>query len=320
MLKTILALVLLAFAACSAAQTSAWPDKPVTLVVPYPAGAGVDPVARLVGKHLSELWGQPVVVSNKAGGSGSIGAAFVARSNPDGLTVMMSATAEVVINQFIMMNMQYDPEKDLRPVTLAVRLPFVLLANPKQPYATAAELVAFARQNPDKVTYASSGQGTPQHLAAVLFEQLAGVRMRHVPYKGVAPSITALIAGEVDIGFAGLPAGLPHVRAGNVRALGLSSPSESPAAPEIPPLARTPALAGFDLTQWFGIFVAAATPEPIVKKLQLDVAKVLSIPEVSKALEDQGAVPSGMPTAEFEAFVRSEREKFGRIAKGLAIQ
>ena len=205
-------------------------------------------------------------------------------------------------------------------MTLAVRLPFALVANPKQPYATAAELVAFARQNPDKVTYASSGQGTPQHLAAVLFEQLAGVRMTHVPYKGVAPSITAMIAGEVDIGFAGLPAALPHVRAGNLRALGLSSPGESPAAPEIPPLARTPGLAGFDLTQWFGIFVPTATPEPIVKKLQLDVAKVLSIPEVRTALEDQGAVPSGMPTAEFEAFVRSEREKFGRIAKGLPIQ
>ena len=320
MMMKLLALAMLAFSGCVAAQSPVWPDKPVTLVVPYPAGAGVDPVARLVGKHLSELWGQPVVVSNKAGGSGSIGAAFVARSNPDGLTVMMSATAEVVINQFIMANMQYDAEKDLRPVTLAVRLPFVLLANPKQPYATAAELVAFARQHPDKVTYASSGQGTPQHLAAVLFEQLAGVRMTHVPYKGVAPSITALIAGEVDIGFAGLPAGLPHVRAGKVRALGLSSPSESPAAPEIPPLARTPGLAGFDLTQWFGIFVPAATPEPIVKKLQQDVAKVLSMPEVRKALEDQGAVPSGMPTAEFEVFVRSEREKFGRIAKGLSIQ
>ena len=320
MMMKLLALAMLAFSGCVAAQSPVWPDKPVTLVVPYPAGAGVDPVARLVGKHLSELWGQPVVVSNKAGGSGSIGAAFVARSNPDGLTVMMSATAEVVINQFIMANMQYDAEKDLRPVTLAVRLPFVLLANPKQPYATAAELVAFARQHPDKVTYASSGQGTPQHLAAVLFEQLAGVRMTPVPYKGVAPSITALIAGEVDIGFAGLPAGLPHVRAGKVRALGLSSPSESPAAPEIPPLARTPGLAGFDLTQWFGIFVPAATPEPIVKKLQQDVAKVLSMPEVRKALEDQGAVPSGMPTAEFEVFVRSEREKFGRIAKGLSIQ
>ena len=320
MMMKLLALAMLAFSGCVAAASPVWPDKPVTLVVPYPAGAGVDPVARLVGKHLSELWGQPVVVSNKAGGSGSIGAAFVARSNPDGLTVMMSATAEVVINQFIMANMQYDAEKDLRPVTLAVRLPFVLLANPKQPYATAAELVAFARQHPDKVTYASSGQGTPQHLAAVLFEQLAGVRMTHVPYKGVAPSITALIAGEVDIGFAGLPAGLPHVRAGKVRALGLSSPSESPAAPEIPPLARTPGLAGFDLTQWFGIFVPAATPEPIVKKLQQDVAKVLSMPEVRKALEDQGAVPSGMPTAEFEVFVRSEREKFGRIAKGLSIQ
>ena len=129
-----------------------------------------------------------------------------------------------------------------------------------------------------------------------------------------------MIAGEVDIGFAGLPAGLPHVRAGNGRALGVSSPGESPAAPEIPPLARTPGLGGFDLTQWFGIFVPAATPERIVSKLQLDVARVLGMPEVRRALEDQGAVPSGMPTAEFEAFVRSERDKFGRIAKGLSIQ
>jgi len=294
---------------------AAWPEHPVNLIVPYPAGGGVDPVARLVGQKLSERWGQPVVVQNKAGASGSIGAAYVARAKPDGTTIMMSATAEVVINQFLMTQMPYDPEQDLVPVTLAVRLPFILVANPKQPYATMPELLAYARQHPGDVTYASSGNGTPQHLAGVLLEELAGVKLAHIPYKGVAPSVSALLAGKVSIGFVGLPTGQPYVQSGQLKPLGLSSRTPSDAAPGTAPLAQTPGLEKFELNQWFGIFVPAGTPDDVVQQIQQDVAAVLQMPDVRKILVAQGAEPSGMPTAEFREFVKAERQKFHDIVK-----
>ncbi|ALM86143.1 tripartite tricarboxylate transporter substrate binding protein [Bordetella sp. N] len=308
-------LVACAAAAVPAHAASQWPDRPVNLIVPYPAGGGVDPVARLVGQKLSERWGQPVIVQNKAGASGSIGASFVAHSRPDGLTIMMSATAEVVINQFIMKQMPYDPEKDLVPVTLAVRLPFVLVTQPKQPYSNVAELIAYAKQHPGSLTYASSGTGTPQHLAAVLLEELAGVKMTHIPYKGVAPSISALLASEVNIGFAGLPTGLPYIQSKQLKALAVSSAKAANAAPDIAPVSATPGLGKYDLTQWFGVFVPAGTPDEVVQRLQKDVHDVLQMPEVRKNLMAQGAEPSGMATADFRAFVQEERKKFAEIVK-----
>ena len=292
-----------------------WPQNPVKIVVPYPAGAGVDPVARLVGQKLSERWKQTVIVDNKPGGSGTIGATYVARAPADGLTIMMSATAEVVINQFTMDKMQYDPETDLVPVTLAVRLPFILVTHPSNPYSNIAELVAYAKKNPNKVTYASSGAGTPQHLAAVLLEQLSGVQMVHVPYKGIAPSITDLLANHVSIGFAGLPAGLPHVQKGALKPLAVSSSTSSPAAPKVPAIAATPGLEKFELNQWFGIWVPKGTPEPVIARIQSDIAAVLKMPDVKETLEKQGAQPSGMPTAEFARFVQAERKKFEAIVK-----
>jgi tripartite-type tricarboxylate transporter receptor subunit TctC len=306
---------LLAVGIASGAQADTWPDKPVNLIVPYPAGGGVDPVARLVAQKLSERWGQSVIVQNKAGASGSIGAAYVARSKPDGSTIMMSATAEVVINQFMMQQMPYDPAKDLTPVTLAVRLPFVLVTQPNAPYSNVAELVAYAKKHPGALTYASSGNGTPQHLAAVLLEQLGGIQLTHIPYKGVAPSISALLAGEVNIGFVGLPTGLPHIQSGQLKALAVSGSSSPAAAPTIAPVANTAGLDKFDLTQWFGVFVPAGTPDGVVERIQQDVAAVLHMPDVRKALVAQGAEPSGMPTAEFRALVDRERQKFSGIVK-----
>lgn len=311
----LLAAAVVGLGCVAGASAQAWPDKPVKIVVPYPAGGGVDPVARLVGQKLSERWKQTVIVDNKAGGSGTIGAAYVARSAPDGLTIMMSATAEVVINQFIMDKMAYNPETDLVPVTLAVRLPFILVTHPSNPYSTVGELVAFAKKNPNKVTYASSGPGTPQHLAAVLLEQLSGTQLVHVPYKGVAPSITDLLANHVAVGFAGLPTGLPHVQKGALKALAVSSKASASAAPQVPPVAATPGLEKFELTQWFGIFVPKGTPQPVVAKIQQDIAEVLRLPDVKETLEKQGAQPSGMPTAEFAEFVKSERRKFEAIVK-----
>ena len=313
-LSPFLAAVLLVFG-INAASAQSWPDKQVKIVVAYPAGGGVDPVARLVGQKLSERWKQPVVIENKAGGSGTIGANFVAQAPADGLTILMSATPEVVINQHFMQKMSYNPDTDLKPVTLVVRLPFVLVSNVSKPYANAAELIAYAKKNPNKVSYASSGPGSAQHLAAVMLEQQADIKLVHVPYKGVAPAVSDLLAGHVDIGFAGLPTALPHIQSGKLRALGLSSKTPSSAAPEIPPLAKIPGLSNFDLTQWFGIFVPSGTPNLIVQRIQSDTQAVLNMPDVKATLEKQGAQPSGMSTADFQAFVNSERKKFGDIVR-----
>ena len=301
-------------------QAQSWPDKPVKVIVPYAAGGGVDPVARLVSQKLADQWKQPVVVENKAGGSGTIGANFVAHSAADGLTILMSATAEVVINQHFMKKMPYNPDTDLKPVTLLVKLPFVLVTNPSKPYSNATELIAYAKKNPDTITYASSGPGTPQHLAAVMLEEQANIKLVHVPYKGVAPSISDLLAGHVDIGFAGLPTALPHIQSGALKALGLSSRLPSAAAPSIPPLAKTPSIQNFDLTQWFGVFVPSGTPNAITQKIQKDIAAILQMPDVKEALEKQGAQPGNMSTMEFQNFVNSESKKFGSIVKSAKIE
>ena len=303
-----------------AALGQSWPDKTVRVIVPYAPGGGVDPVARLVSQKLADIWKQPVVVENKAGGSGTIGANFVAHAPSDGLTILMSATAEVVINQHFMQKMSYNPDVDLKPVTLLVKLPFVLVTNPSKPYSTAAELIAFAKKNPNTVTYASSGPGTPQHLAAVMLEEQAGIKLVHVPYKGVAPSVSDLLAGHVDIGFAGLPTALPHIQSGSLKALGLSSKAISSAAPNIPPLAKTPGLQNFDLTQWFGVYVPSGTPNAIAQKIQKDIVDVLRIPEVKEALEKQGAQPGNMTMTEFQSFSNSESKKFGAIVKMAKIE
>jgi tripartite-type tricarboxylate transporter receptor subunit TctC len=315
----LLAACFIVLSSVTSVSAQSWPDKPVKLVVPYSAGGGVDPVARLIGQKLAERWKQPVIVENKTGASGAIGASYVAHSAPDGLTILMSATAEVAINQYIMPKMTYNPETDLKPVTLAVRLPFVLVTNPQHPYSTAAELISYAKKNPDHVTYASSGPGTPQHLAAVLLEQLSGVKMIHVPYKGVAPSVADLLAGHVDVGFAGLPTALPYIQNGALKALGVSSRTASPAAPKIAPLATTPSLDGFELIQWFGVFVPKGTPDALVQRIQKDISDVLQMSDVKQSLENQGLQPSGMPTAEFAAFLKSERKRFASIVKSANI-
>lgn len=303
-----------------AALAQEWPGKTVTAIVPYVAGGGVDPVARIVSQKLAEIWKTSVVVENRAGASGTIGAGVVARAAPDGTTILMSATAEVVINQHFMTRMAYDPDRDLKPVTLLVKLPFVLVARPDKPFSDMAGLIAHAKKNPGTVSYASSGPGTPQHLAGVLLEQLAGVRLLHVPFKGVAQAMTDIVSGQVDIGFVGLPTGLQQIQAGKLRGFGVTSLDASKAAPEIAPLAKVPGLEKFELIQWFGVFVPAGTPDATVNRIQTDMAAVLQMADVRDTLLKQGAEPSGMPVAEFRGFVKSESEKFKRIVKSAGIE
>ena len=316
--KWILSLFMLSCATPLSAQT--WPSNTVKVIVPYAAGGGVDPVARLVSQKLADIWKVPVVVENKAGGSGTIGASFVAHAPADGLTILMSATAEVVINQHFMQKMSYNPDTDLKPVALLVKLPFVLVTNPSKPYTNLPEMIAYAKKNPNTVSYASSGPGTPQHLAGVLLEKEAGIKLVHVPYKGVAPSVSDLLAGHVDIGFTGLPTVMTYLDAGSLRALGLSSKSPSPAAPKIIPIAMVAGLQNFDLTQWFGVFVPTATPNAITQKINADINTVLNMPEIKATLEKQGAQPGNMSTAEFQVFAANESKKFAAIVKNVKIE
>ncbi len=298
-----------------AAVAQTWPVKAVTTVVPYPPGAGIDPVARLIGQKLSERLKQQFLVDNRSGASGMVGAAYVARSAPDGYTLMISQMAEIVINQHLVKSMAYSPENDFTPVTLVVKLPFILAAHPSMPFKTVAELVAYARRNPGKLSYSSSGPGSAQHLAAEMLKHMAGIDMAHIPYKGVAPAISDMIGGQVQLGFAGLPTALPHVQSGKLLGLGVSSKSRAGAAPNIPAIAETSGLGEFELIQWMGMFVPAKTPIAIVQKIQQEVATVLHLPDIREKLLVQGNEPVGNSSAEFADFVTAERAKVGRIVR-----
>ena len=298
-----------------AAVAQTWPVKTVTIVVPYPPGGGIDPIARLIGQKLSERLKQQFIVDNKPGASGMVGAAYVARSAPDGYTLMISQMAEIVVNQHLVKSMAYNPEVDFAPVTLIVKLPFILAAHPSMPFKTVDELVAYARKNPGKLSYSSSGPGSAQHLAGEMLKRMAGIEMVHIPYKGVVPAISDMIGGQVQLGFAGLPTALPYVQSGKLLGLGVSSKGRAAAAPNIPPIAEAAGLGEFELIQWMGLFVPAKTPTAIVQKLQQEVATVLRLPDIEEKLLAQGYEPVGNSSAEFADFVKAERAKVGRIVR-----
>lgn len=314
------ACVLLLAGFCTAAGAESWPSRTVTLVVPYPAGAGLDPIARQVGQKMATTWKVPVVVENKPGANGSLGAAEVARARPDGYTILMSGIAEVAINQYVQKGMAYDPVKDLRPVTQLAMLPLVLVTRTASRFTSMDVLLASARRNPGGITYSSSGIGSSQHLATVLMEQLGGIRLSHVPYQGIAPALTDLVGGHVDVGFAGLPAASPFFASGTLRPLGISSREPAPAAPDIPPIDRIEGLKGYEMTQWFGVFLPARASDEITRKLQASVASALESPEVRQSLKEQGVQPGGMSTAEFSQFLDRERAKFAEVVRGAGIE
>jgi len=305
----------LAFAfAAGSAQAQTWPGKPVLMVNPYAAGAGVDPVARLVAQKLSERLGQQVIVENKTGAAGMVGATFVAKAKPDGYTIMMSAAGDIAINQHLYKNMQYNAEKDLAPITQAVRLPFLLVAHPSVPANNVRDLVALAKGKPNAYAYASAGNGSLQHLAGALFTGIADIRMTHVPYKAVAPALADVLGNQVHTLFAGFPAAIPHVKAGKLKGLGVTSAKRLGIAADIPTIAEQ-GMPGFEVVQWFGVFAPAGTPAEIVQRLHKEIAGVLAMPDVAERLSAQGAEPVGSTPAEFAKFIRAEIDKYGVLVK-----
>ena len=306
-------LVVTLFLSCTAfAQT--YPAKPIRMIVPYAPGGTADILARAVGQKLTGAWGQPVIIDNRPGASGMIGADAAAKSAPDGYTFLMAYTSEIAIMPGMMKKMAYDPQRDLAPVTLGAVTPMVLVVHPSLPANTVKDFIALAKARPGQLPYASAGNGSPAHLAFEWMQRAAKISITHVPYSGAAPALIALLGGNVVIYFSGMPPALPHVRAGKLRALAVSTAKRSPAARDIPTVAEG-GIPGFDVPTWFGVLVPAATPKDIIARLNGGVVQALSAPDVREQLAREGA--ETMPTSpeEFGSFIKSETAKFSKIIK-----
>ena len=308
-----------ALAAVAPVHAQAWPAKPVRIVVPFPPGGTTDIVARSLGAELQKMWGQPVVIDNRAGAGGNIGADAVAKSPADGYTVLMGTVGTHAINAALFAHngqkMPFDPVKDFVPVTLCAAVPNVMVINPKLPVNSVPEFIAYAKANPGKLNMASSGNGTSIHLAGELFKTVTGIYMVHFPYRGSAPAITDVIAGNMNVMFDNLPSALPHIKSGRLKALAVTSKNPSPALPGIPTVEQAANLKDFDASSWFGLFAPAGTPRAIVDKMQADVAKALAVPEVRERFVAQGAEPGGNTPDQFAAFVKAESDKWARVVK-----
>ena len=313
-------LPLVAIVACTATagsalgQAPAYPAKPIRLVVPFPPGGATDILARDVAQKLTEAWGQSVVVDNRPGAGGNIGAELVAKAAPDGYTLLMGTVGTHAINASLYAKMPYDHIKDFAPVILVAGVPNVLVVNPALPVNSVAELIAYAKANPGKLNFASSGNGTSIHLSGELFKVMAGVQMTHVPYKGSAPAVQDLISGQVQLMFDNLPPSLPQIKAGKLRALAVTSTTRAPALPDVPTMAEA-GLPGFEASSWFGVLAPAGTPPAIVAKLNAEIAKWLATPEAKERLSKQGANAAGGSPEDFVKHIAAETTKWAKVVK-----
>jgi tripartite-type tricarboxylate transporter receptor subunit TctC len=315
MKRRIALLLLLALPALpSLAVAQAWPSKPIKWVVPFAPGGTTDILARTVGEKLGAALGQPVIVENRPGAGGGVGADFVAKSPPDGYTLVGGTISTHAINASLYKSLPYDPVRDFVPITLIARLPNLLVVNPNVPAKNVAELVALMKANPGKYTFASSGNGTSQHLSGELFKSIAGVDMQHVPYKGSPPALQDVVGGQVTMTFDNITTALPLAKAGNLRALAVTTAQRSAVAPEIPTMAEA-GLAGYEIGSWQGVFAPAGTPPEIVRRLNTEIVRILKSPEIHDKLIALGAEPVGNSVDEFTAMVRSEVAKWGDVVK-----
>jgi len=299
------------------AHAGAWPEKPVRLVVSYPPGGTVDAVARIIAPKLSAKLGQPVVIDNRGGAGGAIGGDLVAKSAPDGYTVMLDASNHA--QNPALRKMPFDTLRDLAPVSLLVKVPNVLVVNPSAPMKSVADLIAQAKAKPGGINYASSGNGSAQHLAGELFASMAGVQITHVAYKGGGPALTDVMSGHVPVFFASLASSLPFIQGGKLRALAVTGKTHSPALPQLPTVAEA-GLPGYEVYEWNAVFVPAGTPAPVVERLSKEFAATLKDPEVRTRLEALGAEVIGSSPAELDNFRRAEITKWTRLAKDNKIQ
>ncbi len=303
------------------ASAQAWPTKPVRIVVPFAAGGTTDILARALAPELQKAFGQPFIVENRGGAGGNTGAAEVAKAAPDGHTLLMGTVGTHAINAALYAKMPFDPVKDFVPITLVAGVPNVLVLNPAnaQKYGidSVPTLIAYAKANPGKLNVASSGNGTSIHLAGELFKSMTGTFMLHLPYSGSSPALIDLIGGNTDLMFDNLPSSLQHIKAGKLKALAVTSATRSAALPDLPTVeeAGGPALKGFEASSWFGLLAPAGTRMDIVNRIQQETTKALAAPALKERLQAQGAIPSGMTSAEFTLHIAAESAKWAKVVK-----
>jgi len=311
------ALLLVAPAALAQAPTStgsgqAYPNQQIRIICPFPAGGGTDLTSRLLGEQLAKSLGQPVVVENRTGASGMIGTGATASSPPDGYTLLV-ASGEVALNPHLYKKMAYDWDKNLQPITLLVKVPNVMAVNMDVPAASVAEFIAYAKQNDGKLTFSSSGVGNPQQLTGEMFNKMAGVKIRHVPYKGAAPQIADVAGKHITMTFVSIGAALPFINGNRIRPIGVTSLTRVSVLPDVPAIAETPALAGFELVNFFGFFAPAGIPDPVLRRLNTAAVEALKTPDHSSKLRASGFEPSPTTPEQFREFIRAESAKFQKI-------
>jgi tripartite-type tricarboxylate transporter receptor subunit TctC len=308
------AAVIAILACCTAPATAqTFPNKPLRMVVPFPAGGGIDTVARILSPKLSENLGQTVVIDNRSGAGGTVGTEAVAKAAPDGYT-LLATFASHAQNASLYSKLGYDTVRDFAPITLIATVPNILVVNPALPVKTVKDLIALAKRRPGEILYASVGNGTPAHLSAELFNSMAGVKMTHVAYKGAAPSIIALISGETQLTFTTVLVALPHVKSGRLRALGVASLRRSAVMPGVPTIDES-GLRGYESNAWYGLLAPAKTPQPVIDQLHRETVKVLQLPEIRDSFRNQGAEPVGNTPDQFAAIIRAEIDKWRTVVE-----
>ncbi len=315
MTKTMFLAAMLALALNGTGATQDYPTRPITLVVPYAAGGGNDVMARIVAEKMSKSLGQQIVIENKGGAGGSIATRQVARAAPDGYTLGLGGTGTLAINPTLYPNVGYDPRKDFAPVGLIATSALVVLVNNDVPAKTIAELIALAKKEPGKLTYASAGVGSGIHLGAELFATMAGIKLTHIPYKGSSPALTDLLGGHVAIYFSSLPPALSLIREGKVRALAVTGPKRSPLLPDLPTVAEAGPLPGYEAVLHYGIVVPAGTPPPIIEKLASAMKAAMAESDVRERIAADGAEVMAMTPAEYAADIDAEETKWSAIVK-----
>ena len=301
------------------ALAQSYPSKPIRLIVPFAAGGGNDNIARLVGKRVSDSLGQALVIDNRPGAGGVLGAELAAKAAADGYTLFLGGVGSHALNPNLIKNLPYDPIRDFEPVVLLAKAPLILVVHPSVPARDLAEFVAYAGKNPGTLNFASNGNGTSAQLAAVMFESMTGVDMVHVPYKGLAPALTDLLSGQVQLMFSSVVAILPHIKAGKLRALAVTGAKRLTSLPEVPTVVES-GFPGYEASSWYGILAPAGTPREIVMKLNAELTRALEQPEVRNTLLAEGAEPVGGTPEGFAAYIRSEKERLGKVIRDAKIR
>ena len=313
------ALLAIGLIASPATAQTAWPAKPVKIVVPFAPGGTTDLLARAMATELSKAFPQPFVVENRAGAGGNLGADLVAKSAPDGYTILMGTVGTHGINQSLYSKMPYNPQKDFAPITLVAGVPNVMIMNTETAKTlginNVMDFIKYAKSNPGKLNMASSGNGTSIHLAGELFKSRTGVFMTHIPYTGSGPALLGMLSGSVDVMFDNLPSALPQIKSGKLKGFAVTSAQRSGATPDLPTIEEAGQLKGFDASSWFGLLAPAGTPADVVNRIQQEVAKALASPSVKEKLLAQGAIPSGNTPAEFAKFIDDETKKWAPVVK-----